>query len=209
MMDTLQVAKRDKTGSMACQRLRRAGQVPAVLYGHGQENENLAVPVADLKLLLRHRGKMVQLKGDVDETALVSQMQWDPLGIEVLHLDLIRVDLKEMVEVSVRIETHGEAAGTHEGGVLVQDAYSVEIRCPAGSIPENVGLDIGDIHLGEFRTAGDLELPDGAELVTAPDTTVARVDKQREEEEEELTPAEDTGAEPEVIGGAKEKTEES
>ena len=207
MLDVLKVEKREKTGSMACRRLRRAGQVPAVLYGHGQENEHLAVPQAELNVLLRHHGKMVQLRGAVDQTALVSQMQWDPLGIEVLHLDLIRVDMKEKVEISVPIHTHGDAAGLHEGGMLLQNLHEVEISCPADSIPEHVGLDITTMHVGDQRTTADLELPEGAELVNADDTLVAQIVIPRGEEEEEA--AVEVGGEPEVIGEDKAKAEES
>ena len=147
--------------------------MPAVLYGHGQANENLAIPIADLRLLLRHHGKMVQLRGAVDATALVSEMQWDPLGIEVIHLDLIRVDLKEKVEVSVSIRTHGEPIGVQEGGMFLQNLHEVDIRCPAGSIPDYVTLEIAGLHLGEHLLAGDLELPEGAELLTNASTVAA------------------------------------
>jgi large subunit ribosomal protein L25 len=206
MMDELQVEKREQTGSLAARRLRRAGQVPAVLYGHGQGNENLAIPQKEVQVLLRHHGKMVQLRGAVEDTALVSDLQWDPLGIEVLHMDLIRVNLKESVEVTVPIHAHGDAAGTHEGGMFLQNAHEVTISCPAGSIPENVGLDISGIHMGEHRTAGDLELPEGAELVTPADTVVAHVEKPRGAEAEEEGVE---GTEPIVIGGAEKEAEES
>jgi large subunit ribosomal protein L25 len=209
MMDELQVDKRDKTGSMASRRLRRAGKVPAVLYGHGQANENLAIPQADLRLLLRHHGKMVQLRGAVEATALVSEMQWDPLGIEVMHMDLIRVDLKEKVEVSVSIRTHGEPIGVQEGGMFLQNLHEVDIRCPAGSIPDYVTLEIAGLHLGEHLLAGDLELPEGAELLTNASIVAANVEQPRAELEEEIEGGEAVGVEPELIGGDKEKTEES
>jgi len=204
MMDELQVEKREQTGSLAARRLRRAGHVPAVLYGHGQGNENLAVPQKDVQSLLRHHSKMVQLRGAVEDTALVSDLQWDPLGIEVLHMDLIRVNLKEKVEVTVPIHSHGDAIGTHEGGMFLQNMHEVTISCPAGSIPENVGLDISGIHTGEHRTAGDLELPEGAELVTPADAVVAHVETPRGTEEEEEGEA---GTEPIVIGGEQQADE--
>ena len=198
MADVLEVAKREKTGSAASRRLRRDGLVPAILYGHGQENENLAVPQRDVKALLRHHGKMVELKGAVKDNALVSDMQWDPLGIEVIHLDLIRVNLSEKVEVTVAIHAHGDPIGVREGGILLENLHEVEIRCPAGSIPESVGLNVSEIHLGEHRTAGDLELPAEVELVTSPETVVAHVEAPRKAAETEQ--AEDSlGAEPEVI----------
>ena len=98
MADVLEVEKRERVGSAATKSLRRDGRVPAVLYGHGEENEHLSVTTTQVKNLIRRHSKTVELSGDVKDTALISQVQWDPLGIEVLHLDLIRVNLKELVE---------------------------------------------------------------------------------------------------------------
>ncbi len=207
MADVLQVEAREQTGSAATRRLRRSGNVPAVLYGKGQKNQHLAIPSAQVKTVARNHTKMVQLSGAVKDTALVSEMQWDPLGIEVLHLDLIRVNLKEKVEVTVAIHVHGDPIGVREGGVFIENAHDVQIRCPAGEIPDNLGLGVNDLHIGQNLTAADLELPAGVELVTSPDTVVAHVEEPREAPEE--TPeAESVGAEPEVISKGGEKTEE-
>ncbi|TWU15908.1 50S ribosomal protein L25 [Allorhodopirellula heiligendammensis] len=207
MTDVIQATKRDSTGTAATTRLRREGNVPAVLYGHGEANEHLAISAVQVKGLLRHHSKTVTLTGDVNETALVSDMQWDPLGIEVLHLDLIRVNLQEKVEVTVAIETHGEAAGTREGGIFLENLREVDVRCSAGSIPESLVLDVNDLHLGDQATAADLQLPEGVELVTDPETVIAHVEAPRSEaavEEEDAI-----GSEPEVIskGGGEEEDE--
>ena len=175
MSDVLHVEKREQTGTTASQRLRKSGKVPAVLYGHGQENQHLAIPQADVKLLLRHHSKTVELQGDVNETALVSEMHWDPLGIDVLHLDLQRVDLSEKVEVTVPIQFHGEAIGTREGGMFLENQHQVDIRCSAGSIPDHVVLNIAEIHVGENKTAADLELPEGVELVSSDSLVLCNV----------------------------------
>ena len=207
MADVLEVKKRAQVGSSASRKLRRDGQVPIVLYGHGQANEHLSVPSIQVKTLLRRHAKTVELAGDVKENALVSDVHWDPLGIEVLHMDLIRVNLKELVEVTVPISTHGDPVGLREGGVLIENVHDVLIRCPAGGIPENVGLNINELHLGGHLTAGDLELPDGVELVTPADTTVAHIEEPKAAPEpEELEPTEE--GEPEVIAKGGEKTEE-
>ena len=108
MAEVFEVKKRDQVGSSATRRLRRDGQIPAVLYGHGEANEHLAIPAIQVQNAVRHHSKTVELAGAVKDTALISQIHWDPLGIEVLHLDLIRVNLKELVEVSVAIQTHGD-----------------------------------------------------------------------------------------------------
>ena len=209
MADVLEVAKRERVGSSATQRLRRSGRVPAVLYGHGEENEHLSIPEIQVKTLVRHHSKTVELSGDVKDTALVSQIQWDPLGIEVLHLDLIRVNLKELVEVSIPIHTHGDPAGLREGGVLIENLHQVDIRCPAGQIPDSLGLNVTDLHLGGSLNAGDLELPEGVELVTPSDTMVAHIEEPRGEAPE--APSEEeaaASAEPEVISKGGEKPEE-
>lgn len=200
MTDVLQATKRDSTGTAATTRLRRSGHVPAVLYGHGKENEHLAIPATQISTLLRHNTRMIKLSGDVSDNALVTEMQWDALGIEVLHLDLIRVNLKEEVEVIVSIELHGEAPGVREGGILLENVREVEVRCSAGSIPETIILDINELRLGQQAVASDLELPEGVELLIDGDTVIAHVEQPREEiEGEEETEGVQVGAEPEVI----------
>lgn len=196
MADVLNVEAREQTGSAASRRLRLSGQVPAVLYGHGQDNQHLAIPQADVKLLLRHHGKMVELKGAVKETALVSEMHWDPLGIEVLHLDLQRVDLNERVEVTVPIHIHGEPIGTREGGIFLENQHQVDITCSAGNIPENVVMHVAELHVGENLTAGDLDLPEGVELITPPEFVICSIvaPKGQSEDEDEAE-----SSEPEVI----------
>lgn len=203
MADVFQVETRDQTGSAATKRLRRKGMVPAVLYGHGEENKHLAIPEVQVRTLLRHHGKMVELAGSVKETALVSSVHWDPLGIDVLHLDLIRVNLKELVEVTVPVHLHGDAIGTREGGILLENMHEVDIRCPAGAIPESVHLNVSDLHVGAHKLASDLELPEGVELVTPADAVIAHIEQVRGGEV--LEAAVNMGAEPEVIakGGPK------
>lgn len=199
MTDVIQATKRESTGTAATRRLRRDGHVPAVLYGHGESNEHLAIPHKQVQGLLRHHTRMVKLSGDVNETALVSEMQWDALGIEVLHMDLIRVNLKEKVEVTVSVELHGEAVGTREGGILLENIREVDIRCSAGSIPENLVLDVNELHLGENATASQLVLPEGVELITDGDTVLAHVEAPRGESSEDEDTSAVLGAEPEVI----------
>ncbi len=194
MAEVFEVEKRQQTGSRASRSLRRSGRVPAVLYGHGEQNEHLSVPATQVEALIRHHSKTVELAGAIKDTALVSNVQW-------LHLDLIRVNLKELVEVTVPIQTFGEAVGTRQGGLLIENVHSVEVRCPAGSIPDSVRLNVANLELGGHLSAGDLELPEGVELVTPADTTVAHIEEPKEQAE--VTAVE--GGEPEVIakGGDK------
>ncbi|WP_372722095.1 50S ribosomal protein L25 [Novipirellula sp.] len=206
MTDVLQVEKRERTGSAATRRLRQSGRIPAVLYGHGEATESLSVPSDEVKALLRHHGKTVELAGAIKETAMVCAMQWDPLGIEVLHLDLMRVNLSEKVDVTVSIHVHGDPVGVREGGILLENHHEVEIRCSAGDIPENIGLNVSDLHLGQSLTAGDLELPAGVELVTPADTVVAHVEEPRAMKAEDDSA--ESASEPDVIAKGGPKDEE-
>ena len=203
MAEVLDVEKRERVGSSATERLRRAGRVPAGLYGHGEVNEHLSVPAAQVKTLLRHHSKTVELAGDVKETALVSQVQWDPLGIEVLHLDLIRVNLKESVQVTVAVHRHGDAAGLRQGGLLIDNAHEVEIECSAGLIPESLSLNVTDLELGGHKTAGDLDLPEGISLITPAETVLTHIEQPKGASEETA----DALAEPEAISKGGDKSE--
>jgi large subunit ribosomal protein L25 len=118
----------------------------------------------------------------------------------------VRVNLKELVEVTVPIYQQGEAAGLREGGVLLENLHDVDIRCPAGQIPEQLVLNVTDLHVGGQLTAGDLELPEGVELITPAETVVAHVEEPKEQLEE--VGEEGAGAEPELISKGGESAEE-
>ena len=177
--EVLNVQLRDLTGTTASIRLRASGMIPAVLYGHGEANRHLAIPKTEVRSLLRHHSKTVTLQGAISDTALVSEVQFDHLGIEVLHLDLVRVNLQEKVEVEVSITLHGDSVGVRSNGILLENMHAVVVRCPAGEIPETLLLDVTDLDIGGQKTAGNLVLPAGVELVTPVETVVAHIEKLR------------------------------
>ncbi|MEM7477570.1 MAG: 50S ribosomal protein L25 [Planctomycetota bacterium] len=164
--ETVEVKKREGTGSLASKKLRRTGQIPAILYGHGEENVNLSVSGDAIQRVIEHGVKLLTLTGDVNETAFLRDVQWDAFGIDVLHIDLNRVSATEAVDVTLPIELHGEAPGIGEGGKLSFPVKELIISCPAGSIPENLQVNISELHMGESIQAGDVKLPDGATVVT-------------------------------------------
>ncbi|MEL6108469.1 MAG: 50S ribosomal protein L25 [Planctomycetota bacterium] len=178
MAEEVKVEKRDGSlGTAASRRLRKTGQVPAVLYGHKQDNEHLSLSKQAVESILRHHSKIVELQGAVNETALVSDLQFDPLGIDVLHIDFQRVDMNERVVVTVPIQAKGEPAGAKQGGIVIENAKEVELRCPAVAIPESVTLNVIPCNAGENLTAGDIDLPENVELVSAPTMVVFTVEK--------------------------------
>lgn len=177
--EVLNVQLREQTGTAASVRLRKTGMVPAVLYGHGEANRHLAISSAEIQAAIRNHSKTVTLQGAVSDTAMLSHVQFDHLGINVLHLDLVRVNLREMVEVEVVIVLHGDAIGVRSNGILLENLHSVTVRCPAGQIPESLVLDVTDLDIGGQKIAGDLVLPEGVELVTPAETVIAHVEKPR------------------------------
>ncbi len=177
--EVLNVQLREQTGTAASVRLRKTGMVPAVLYGHGEANRHLAISSAEIQAAIRNHSKTVKLQGAVSDTALLSHVQYDHLGINVLHLDLVRVNLREMVEVELLTVLHGDAIGLRNGGILLENLHSVVVRCPAGQIPETLLLDVSDLDVGGQKIAGDLVLPEGVELVTPPETVIVNITKPR------------------------------
>ncbi len=207
MAETLNVKVRGEIGTSRMRRLRDTGSIPAILYGHGLANVNLAVVHKELMAAVKHGGKLVALKGDVSESALIRSVQWDTYSKNIIHLDLMRVDLTEMVNTTVRLELKGTPAGATEGGVLQFITHEIEIECPAASIPDKIVVSVLELKLDEVIHVSDVKLPDGAKLITHGEDVVVQCVTPRSEEDETAAGAEGaTGVEPELI--KKEKTDE-
>ncbi|MGV3486903.1 MAG: 50S ribosomal protein L25, partial [Planctomycetaceae bacterium] len=166
-----------------------------------KRSKHLSIASTEVKTLLRRHSKTVTLDGAVSETALVSEVQFDALGSEVLHMDLIRVNLQETVTTTVPVHLTGDAVGVRGGGVMLENLHEVEIRCPAGSIPEYLSLNVSDLEVGGHKTAADLKLPEGVELLIPKEAVVVHIERPRGEQEA----ADSLGAQPEVLpkGGEK------
>jgi large subunit ribosomal protein L25 len=200
MIETLEVKTRDAVGTSRVQKLRATGLVPAVLYGHGETNINLAIAKDAVNNIVRHGTKMLALTGAVQDTALLREVQWDAFGIEILHVDLTRVSRDEAVEITLPVELHGEAPGLSEGGQLKFTTHELAIRCPAGSIPEHLMVSVANLHLGQSVHASDVVLPEGASMITPAAVVIVQIAQPMAEGEEEAGAV----AEPEVIGKDKE-----
>ena len=198
MTEVLDVKIRDQVGTRGAKRVRKAGNIPAVLYGHGSENVNLAVPAEQLEAALRHGSQLVELRGDVQDTALIREVQWDTFGMRVLHLDFVRVSAQERVEVTVSLELRGEAPGAKEGGMVEQVAHEIEIECPASAIPDKIGVRVHELTLGGTIKMSDVPLPEDWRLLSDPDEIVVHCVAPAEAPEEAAEAAE--AGEPEVIG---------
>ncbi|MBC8868393.1 MAG: 50S ribosomal protein L25 [Planctomycetes bacterium] len=207
MTDALNAKIRQELGSNAVKKVRKAGHVPAVLYGHGLETVSLSIPTDELTAAIRRGTKMVNLTGGVDESALISDVQWDTFGVDVLHVDLTRVSASEKVQVSVPLDLRGEAPGTRQGGRIERVSHEIRIECPAAGIPDKIEVSVNSLEIDDSLKMSDVKLPEGAQLLSGPDVVVVLCAAPVEiDEEEEGAAAE--GIEPEVIGGRKDEEEE-
>ncbi|HWB10952.1 MAG TPA: 50S ribosomal protein L25 [Pirellulales bacterium] len=207
MSETLKVEVRESRGKRHARKLRQSGSVPAILYGHGEANLSLSIPLDQVKSAVRHGARVVDLSGAVTEKAFIRDLQWDTYGLEVLHIDLARVSADEKVEVEVTVELRGEAPGAKEGGVVTQLLHQVSVESLVTAIPEKLSLRINSLALNASLTAADIDLPPGTTLVTPGETVVVQCAVPKEEEEGAPLSAE--GAEPELIGRKPGEDEES
>lgn len=209
MADTLHVQSRNETGSSRMRRLRQAGKIPAILYGHGEANVNLVISSDELFGVMKRGGKLLTLRGDVADSALLRAVQWDTFGKSVLHVDLLRVSATELVDTTVTIELRGTAVGTTEGGVIQFITHEIDIECPAASIPEKIQVSVADLHLDQAIHASEVKLPEGAKLVTPPDVVIVQCVAPKVEEEEAAPSPAEGGVEPELIKKEKPADEEA
>ena len=207
MAEEVQVELRQTRGTKNARRMRAAGKIPAVLYGHGQETISLAVAGDQLDAVVRHGSQVVDLRGVVNESAQLKQLQWDTWGADILHVDFSRVSADERIEVTVQIELRGEAPGTKDGGVVEHLLHELSIECAAMSIPDKIRVSVNALKLGDSLTVADLNIPEGVKVLTDAETPVVNCHEPVEEEELEAEPA--GAAEPEVIGRAESEGDEN
>lgn len=170
---------RTEFGKGSARQARRAGQIPAVIYGHGAEPVHVLLPAQATTLAVRTANAVLELDVDgKDHLTLVKAIQRHPLRQSVDHLDLLTVKRGEKVEVEVSVSVHGEPA---PGLTLSLDIPSVSVLADALKLPEHLVLNVEGRGEGSI-TAADLELPKNVELVTDAETVIATVDLPVEEE---------------------------
>ncbi len=210
-MDKAQVLKaeiRQGLGSKDAVKLRKKGQIPAVVYGHKQEPVSIALDAKSFRDELNQGHRLMEIEiNKKNETLLIKDVQYDYVGTDIIHVDLMRVDVTEMVRVTVPIVLKGTAKGAQEGGMVETHTGNLEIECRVTQIPEQIVVSVKEMALGDAIHAKDIQLPDGVKLISSPELLVATCHvvaevKTTEELEAEMPVA------PEVITAAKEEPEE-
>jgi large subunit ribosomal protein L25 len=205
-MQELVIRHREGTGKQAAKRLRRAGAVPAVLYGAVAPEAISVDPRAVLRIIHGHEGstQLVSLKGTggsgVQRMAVIRDLQFDPLTEALLHVELQEVAADRAITVVVAIHPVGDAAGVREQqGILNLTLHEIEVSCLPSLIPERVDADVSALMIGDVLTVRDLQVPAGVRVLTSPDQAVAIVSPPMAEETPAEAPAAVVAAEPEVL----------
>ena len=182
----LTVQTRTEFGKGPARRDRRAGLVPAVLYGHIGDNVHLNVPQHELYLIIRHTSNaVVDLVNEGDhQLALVKDVQIHPVSRALLHVDFLAVREGEKVEVSVPIVVVGEPVPGTQHNV---DDYTILVQAPATAIPEDIRIDITGLEAGTVVRVSDLEIPEGVEVQLDADQDILSVQEIQDIIEEEPT----------------------
>ena len=212
----LKAEKREGTGKGVARKLRTAGRIPAVLYGHGEETRTLSIDAHELELLMQRvhlENTIVQLQIAGERAgvkALAREVQRHPHRPVILHVDFYQIHAGEKVTVEVPIRLVGQAPGVRAGGLMQHALTDLEVRCLPDDIPEFIEVDVSGMEVGDSRHIGDVKLADGVEATQDSERTICSVIPPQagvaEPAAEEAVEAE--GGEPEVIRRAKESESE-
>lgn len=193
----LKAEKRTTAGSKEVRKLRMVGKIPAMLYGHKQDNVMLCLKEEEFARILRTGTRMLRLTHDnKKESALIKEVQYDNVVDRVLHVDFSRIDLDERIKLRVSITLAGESVGVKAGGVLTHVLKDIEIECLPVAIPETIKVNISELGLGKAIHVKELPVLEGIEYIQDAESVVVSVHQIVEKEavsEEELL------AEPEII----------
>ena len=165
---TLAAKKREVVGSRASRRVRHGGEIPAVLYGHKQATASLSIAAGDLAQAVRHHTRMLDLniEGQQKERVLLSALQYDAFGMDIIHADFIRVAMDELIRVKVPVTLKGKAKGETQGAVTEQLLTEVEVECLPANIPETLTHIITELDVGDSVKVSELKMPEGVKAVT-------------------------------------------
>ncbi len=200
---TLNAKVRDGAGKGAARKLRQAGEIPAVIYGHGRAPQSLSITAFDLERLLGTisvSSTVVELTLDgTSARTLIREVQRHPYRKQILHVDFQELVAGEKVTVRVPLVFTGTAVGIKEGGILEEVMHELEIHVDPSDIPNHIDIDVTPLTIGHGIHVGDIRLPEGVEAISDADATVCTVVAPRTATETAPTTETEVVAEPELI----------
>jgi large subunit ribosomal protein L25 len=188
MAEKISAERRESFGKGAARKLRAAGRIPAVIYGHGAEPVHISLPGHETALIIRKANAVLELDfSGATQLALIKDVQKDPVKQAIEHVDLLLVRSGETVQVEVPVHLEGESA---PGTIAAQDAQTLLLDVEATHIPERVIVSIEGLTEGTHVTAADVTLPEGAKLASDPQLLIVGITGEASDTEDETaTPA--------------------
>jgi large subunit ribosomal protein L25 len=206
----IKVELRDRLGTTYARRLRKNGRLPATIYSKGTDPISVSVDEKEIITYLQGGSHVMELdNGDgKPATVLVKDLQFGYLGDNLIHLDFARVNLQQVVTITMTLDITGQPAKASETGAVIEiPRPEIEIECMVKDIPNSISVDLSTVE--DVFTIGDLELPEGVRAILDPDRHIAHVTIVQEEIEEPADVAiegeEDEEATPEVISESAEE----
>jgi large subunit ribosomal protein L25 len=207
---TLEAEARPDKGSRNARRLRRAGYVPGIVYGGGGDSVPFKVGTRELRAALVAGSAVIDLKVDGAATrpVIVKDQQLHPVRSDVMHVDLLEVNLREKIHTTVRVELHGaeDAPGVSEGGIISQETNELNIEALPTDIPESIPVDVSHMESAATLHLSEVTAPQGVTFLDDPDETIiatVTVPTEEPEEPEIETETELVGEDGEPIAAAE------
>ena len=183
--EKLDLKERTVKGKSKARSLRRDGMVPGVYYFRGEENVDLQIDKKKLYHAMSSGQHVFEVEmNGATQYVTIKGIQYHPVTDEVLHIDLMQVNMTEKMKFTIPISLEGEAEGVKEGGVLSQILTTIDVNCLPTSVPDNILVDISNMELNSNKTIADIvNIPEGVEILSDPESTIATLAPPKEEEE--------------------------
>ena len=183
--EKLDLKERTVKGKSKARSLRRDGMVPGVYYFRGEENVELQIDKKKLYHAMSSGQHVFEVEmNGATQYVTIKGIQYHPVTDEVLHIDLMQVNMTEKMKFTIPISLEGEAEGVKEGGVLSQILTTIDVNCLPTSVPDNILVDISNMELNSNMTVADIvNIPEGVEILSDPESTIATLAPPKEEEE--------------------------
>lgn len=187
----LRVKPRKRIGKSGAREVRKEGNIPAILYGQGEDPVPLVVSPDELRRALSNNAginTILELEIDDSESSgkkfsMVQEIQKDPLKNRVVHLDFLAIDMKKSVRVKVPVNTQGRSEGERRGGKLEKLMRTIDLECLPGDIPDSIEIDVSDLEIGDFVDIDGISLGEGVASLRSGSEKVVQVVVQRAQEE--------------------------
>lgn len=215
MQNEIVAMKRETTGSAEARRLRKVGQLPAVIYNNKGESRKIQLVMHDFARMLHHHTSEnlivdVNLDGQPLGKALLKEVQHDPVSGALVHVDLVEISMTQKLRVNIALTPVGQCVGVEAGGIMEQVLRTIEVECLPGDLVEDFKVDVAQLKIGDSLLVRDLQLGDKYSVLTSGALAVIAVSEPKEEEAAtpEAAAAAAGAAEPEVIAKGKKEEEE-